>query len=247
GDLLRTITRGVRGTPMPPFHMLPDKDRLAVIQYIKYELAVDRQDPANPYLYFVAEPPEPPIYIDRPPPPSEELIARGKLVWKQAKCWECHGDMGKGDGEKAAGLEDDFGYPIPPADLTTGQFKSGPSVKDIYRTMSTGLSGTPMPSYSDSLTETDRWALAYYVLSLSAYTDPLTRQPLQISARDRAALNNPALKADESHYAYTPAKPTPENIHYAGEAWATRHGIEVLSASSKAASLSIDAESQQRR
>ena len=80
-------------------------------------------------------------------------LAHGKDVWQNAKCWECHGQTGKGDGEKAAGLKDDFGFPIRPADLTSGQFKSGPAVQDIFRTMSTGLSGTPMPSYRDSLPE----------------------------------------------------------------------------------------------
>ena len=39
------------------------------------------------------------------------------------------------------------------ADLTTGQFKSGPGVDDIFRTMTTGLVGTPMPSYGRSLAE----------------------------------------------------------------------------------------------
>ena len=39
GDLLRTITRGVRGTAMPAWYDLPLADRLSVIQYIKYELA----------------------------------------------------------------------------------------------------------------------------------------------------------------------------------------------------------------
>ena len=61
--------------------------------------------------------------------------------------------------------------------------------------MSTGFSGTPMPSYRDSLPEQDRWALAYYVLSLSAFKDPLTGEPLPISAADRAALNDPKLEA----------------------------------------------------
>ena len=67
GDLLRTITRGVRGTAMPAWYELPLNDRLAVIQYIKYELAVDRSDPASPYAYFVEEPPGPPLYIGKPP------------------------------------------------------------------------------------------------------------------------------------------------------------------------------------
>jgi cytochrome c oxidase cbb3-type subunit I/II len=204
GDLLRTITRGVRGTAMPAWYELPLTDRLAVIQYIKYELAVDRTDPAKPYAFFKEEPPGAPLYIGRPPAPSQAIVAHGKEVWQSAKCWECHGNTGKGDGEKAPGLKDDFGFPSPPADLTSGQFKSGPAVADIFRTMTTGLSGTPMPSYRDSLPEQDRWALAYYVVSLSAFKDPLTGELLSISATDRAALNDPKLEAGSPDDAYVP-------------------------------------------
>jgi cytochrome c oxidase cbb3-type subunit 2 len=229
GDLLRTITRGVRGTAMPPWHELLEKDRLAVIQYVKYELSADRSDPAKPYFYFVEEPLKPPIYIGQPPAPSAELLKRGETVWKEAKCWECHGDGGKGDGEKAPGLEDDLGFPIPPANLTTGQFKSGAGVKDIYRTMSTGLSGTPMPSYMATLSEEDRWALSYYVLALSAYTDPLTGEKMRIAEADRAALNDPATKATESHYAYK-SKAGGRPTYYAGEAWAKKHGFDFAEA-----------------
>src|SRR5260370_10321617 len=63
GDLLRTITRGVRGTAMPAWYELPLTDRLPVIQYIKHVLAVDRSDPAKPYPYFTREPPGQPPYI----------------------------------------------------------------------------------------------------------------------------------------------------------------------------------------
>ena len=170
---------------MPAWYELPLNDRLAVIQYIKYVLAVDRSDPKKPYAYFTEEPPGPPLYIGQPPAPSSDIVAHGKEVWQNAKCWECHGQTGKGDGEKAAGLKDDFGFPVRPADLTSGQFKSGAGVEDIFRTMSTGLSGTPMPSFRDSLSEQDRWALAYYVLALSAFKDPLTGEPLHISAADQ--------------------------------------------------------------
>ena len=204
GDLLRTITRGVRGTAMPAWYELPLNDRIAVIEYIKYELAVDRSDPTKPYAYFVEEPAGAPLVVGPAPAPSAELINHGKDVWQSAKCWECHGHTGKGDGEKAAGLKDDFGFPVRPADLTSGQFKSGPAVEDIFRTMSTGLSGTPMPSYRDSLSEADRWALAYYILSLSAFTDPLTGEPLPISSADRTALNDPKLEADSPEDAYVP-------------------------------------------
>jgi cytochrome c oxidase cbb3-type subunit I/II len=204
GDLLRTITRGVRGTAMPAWYMLPLTDRLAVIQYIKYVLAVDRSDPTKPYAYFAEEPPGQPLYIGRPPAPSRDILAHGKDVWQNAKCWECHGQTGKGDGEKAAGLKDDFGFPVRPADLTSGQFKSGPAVQDIFRTISTGFSGTPMPSFRDSVPEADRWALAYYILSLSAFKDPLTGEALKISSADRTALDNPKLEANTPDDAYVP-------------------------------------------
>jgi len=218
GDLLRTITRGVRGTAMPAWHELPLTDRLAVIQYIKYELAVDRSDPAKPYAFFKEEPPGPPLYIGRPPVPSEQMLAHAKDVWRNAKCWECHGQTGKGDGEKAPGLKDDLGFPVKPADLTAGQFKSGPTVEDIFRTMTTGLSGTPMPSYRDPLSEEDRWALSYYVLALSAYKDPLTGEPLPIAPSDRRALNDPALEAGTPDKAYIPS----------GRATASRGGAHVF-------------------
>ncbi len=193
-DLLRTITRGVRGTAMPAWFELPLEDRLSVIQYIKYELAADRSDPRNPWLYFVEEAPGALLEIGPPPPPSRELVARGNEIWLQAKCWECHGDGGRGDGEKAAGLRDATDYAIVPANLALGLFKSGPDVTDIFRTISVGLSGTPMPAFQNAFPEQDRWALAYFVLSLSAYTDPVSGQPLAVPDAVRALLEDPELQ-----------------------------------------------------
>ncbi|TJW41075.1 MAG: cytochrome c, partial [Mesorhizobium sp.] len=214
---LRTITRGVRGTAMPAWYELPLTDRLAVIQYIKYELAVDRSNPAQPYAFFIEEPPGPPLYIAKPPTVSQAILERGKEVWKIAKCWECHGMTGKGDGQKAAGLKDDLGFGIVPADLTSGQFKSGTAVEDIFRTMTTGLSGTPMPSYRDALPEEDRWALSYFVLALSAYKDPLGGAPLAIADKDRAALNDLTLEAVSPDKAYVPGGVPAQNTSELGE------------------------------
>jgi len=201
GDMLRTISRGVRGTAMPPWYDLPLNDRLAVIQYIKYELAVDRTNPNKPIGFFDDSPGEP-LYIPPPPPPTTAMITHGKEIWVEAKCWECHGETGKGDGQKAAGLTDDPGFAIRPANLTGGQFKSGPAVTDIFRTISTGLSGTPMPSYRDAFPDADRWALSYYILSLSAFTDPIIGEPLTISPADREALDNPKLQTPGPEQAY---------------------------------------------
>ena len=63
---------------------------------------------------------------------------------------------------------DDWGYPIRPADMTKRwTFRASATREDIYRTFTTGLNGTPMPSYQQTISEEDRWALVDYVWSLS--------------------------------------------------------------------------------
>jgi cytochrome c oxidase cbb3-type subunit 2 len=178
GDLYRTLTRGVRWTAMPTWHELPEKDRFAVIAYIK-----------TFSQRWSEERPEPPIVIGEPPRPTSELLARGKELYTQAKCFQCHGDGGQGDGPSANELRDDLKFPIRPADFTKGQFKGGGDVADIYRTMTTGLDGTPMPSFADSMNDDERWAISYYVLSFSAFNDPLTGQRLKLDPAARARLN----------------------------------------------------------
>ncbi len=194
GDLLRTITVGVRGTAMPTWHELTEKDRLAVIQYIKTFSE-----------FWKEETPLPPIEIPKPPPASPEMIAQGKEAFESAKCWQCHGRGGKGDGPSANELKDDWGFPIRPADFTRGLFKSGPGVRDIFRTMSTGLNGTPMPSYIDTLSEEQRWQISYYVLSFSAYRDPLHNKEYDIPEAVKTALDSPDVQAPDSKHAFNPA------------------------------------------
>jgi cytochrome c oxidase cbb3-type subunit I/II len=179
GDLYRTLTRGVRWTAMPTWHEIPEKDRIAVIAYIKTFSS-----------RWKDEKPEPPVPIGDPPKATAELLARGKELYAQAKCFECHGDGGKGDGPAAAELADDLGFPIRPADFTKGQFKGGGDVRDVFRTMTTGLDGTPMPSFADSMKEDERWAISYYVLAFSAFNDPLTGEKLKLDPATRALLND---------------------------------------------------------
>lgn len=197
GDLFRTITRGVRWTAMPTWHELSDKERMAVAGYIK-----------TFSTRFKDETPEPPLLIGDPPKATAELVARGKDLYVKAKCFQCHGPGGKGDGPSADEMKDLAGFPIRPADFTRGQFKGGSSVRDIFRTMSLGLDGTPMPSFADSMTEPERWAISYYVLSLSAWVDPLTGKRLEVAPQTRARLNGPEIEADHPRLAVDPNEPT---------------------------------------
>ena len=190
GDLYRTVTRGVRWTAMPTWHELPDKDRLAVVAFIKTFSKRWKEEKLEPPLIATA------------PSASGEIVARGKDLYASAKCWECHGEHGRGDGPSAAQLKDDLDRPIRPTDLTRGQLKGGAHVADVFRTMTNGLDGTPMPSFADTMPDDERWAISYYVLSLSAWADPLTGEKLALPRAAREALNSAAVVADHPRRAW---------------------------------------------
>lgn len=193
GDLVRTITRGVRWTAMPTWHEVGEKERLAVVTYLKTLSRRWKEDAT-----------EAPLVIPPAPRATPQLLVEGKALYERAKCAECHGETGKGDGPSAGTLKDDFERPIQPADFTRGELKAGATVADVYRTMTTGLDGTPMPSFADAMTDAERWAISYYVLSLSAWVDPLTGQRLPLSAEARAALDAAAGTSRDPRDAFEP-------------------------------------------
>lgn len=160
-DIFRTISRGVRTTSMLAQLHLSEKERWAVTEYLKT---------FSPR--FKVKKTSEPISIPAQPSPDAELLALGKRMYADAGCIQCHGSRGKGDGTSAKELKDDWGEPISPTDLTLKPFKSGPNPEDLYRTLSTGLNGTPMPSYADVLTPKERWSLVFYLLSIATEERP---------------------------------------------------------------------------
>jgi mono/diheme cytochrome c family protein len=156
-DILKIMENGIRRSFMPSHRKeLPEKTKKAIIEYLKtFSERWEEEDPCDPI------PVKSPEWVGSP-----SSVEKGKRVYKEMKCWECHGYEGKGDGPKADKLKDDWGKRIWPFDFTTGDLKRGTSPENIYITFTTGLDGTGMPSYEDSLSEEDRWHLVSYTLKL---------------------------------------------------------------------------------
>jgi DMSO reductase family type II enzyme heme b subunit len=160
-DLKETIKKGIPHTGMPAWPDFTDDQLFNLVYFIK-TFAEDFTDPDA----IVA-----PLTIPKAPPFSELSANKGRKVYEENQCIDCHGKYGRGDGESAPTLEDDWGRYIRPTDLTKRwTFRGGTAREDIYRTFNTGLNGTPMPSYADHIEPEDRWRLVDYVYSLSSDT-----------------------------------------------------------------------------
>ena len=176
-DLFRTVTRGVPGTSMPSWSMLSPDDRWALVHFIKtFSQRFEKEQPSAP------------MAISEPPEATDEVLAQGKDLYKQAGCHSCHGLSGHGDGPSAATLKDDWGRSIRPFSFTSGRpLKSGRTVSDLYRIVMSGFPGTPMPGFGEVLPPEMAWALASYVDSLrgSAMNPFAVRGDIEF---DRAAI-----------------------------------------------------------
>lgn len=164
-DLFRVVTNGVAGY-MPSFLGLSEEERWAVIAYIKtFNPAFKNASPATTPMGF------PKI------PSSPDSIDRGRVVYLEQGCIDCHGNNGKGDGEffREGLLTGQNEMPSQPRDLTNlASFKNGATPRDIARTIMTGLSGSPMMAHDEEFAgnEEDVWHVVNYILSLSREPRP---------------------------------------------------------------------------
>lgn len=164
-DLFRTISQGMPGSAMPGFTRLSEGERWALVAYIK-ALSVFEKD-GQIYNHFALQKEPHPLAIPPATPLTPESLARGKQLYIDAGCVDCHGVKGKGDGPSAPDLKDELGYPILPNDFTRGIFKGGGKEEEIYLRMMTGLAGTPMPSYEGVFTPEEGWDVVHYIHTLS--------------------------------------------------------------------------------
>lgn len=186
-DLIRTISRGMPGSAMPPWGHLPNADLAALARYVRQvhvtavraELAL--QAPQRGWSEADLErevaartQPGPPIMVPPEPVFDDLRWFRGRRIYLEA-CAACHGADGQ---PVAANVKyDSDGYPVPPRSFVNGIFKGGSESHQLYVRVLKGLPGTPMPAYESAYAEDELWDLVHYTQSLA-----------RAGAQDRAQL-----------------------------------------------------------
>ena len=165
-DLERAIRHGVPGTSMRDFgDVLSGSEIRGLIVILKQ---------FSPQKFS-----QQPLASPAPEPPeiNAALLDEGKTAYTRLGCDKCHGQTGMGDGPSAKGLVKDDGTPETTYDLTTHTFRRPRSedehtqaarIQLIYRSLTTGLAGTPMPSFKDAGSTREIWAVAAFVESFTA-------------------------------------------------------------------------------
>lgn len=158
-DLFNTIGRGLTNSNMPIWNTFSDQQRADLVAYIKTFSGRWEKEKAGE-----------PINIPAEPPVTIESISHGKYLFTKLECWKCHGPQGKGDGPSAATLTDSKDNPIRPYNFAAGaddsRFKCGSANRDIYKIFMTGVDGTPMPSFADTIKPADAWDLVHFLRTL---------------------------------------------------------------------------------
>jgi cytochrome c oxidase cbb3-type subunit 2 len=189
-DLYRIITRGIYRTSMPDWSLLTERERLAVIEYVK-GFSPEWQKRGSGQPIFI---PTPPATLGSP-----ESIARGREVYENLGCRACHGATGHGDGPSSLTLEPDvWGNKQKPFDFTSGRLKSGPNPQDVYRTFMVGVGGTAMPAFGDvfnnpdgeTFKEGDAWHLVSFIVSLRAPAATASARAAELAGGDVTATEN---------------------------------------------------------
>lgn len=188
-DLVATLHRGVTGTSMPNFRLLPRKEIEAVVDYVmvlaqrgELEFQVASEAEASEELdpEYVPELiedvktrwKEAELSLTQPLTPQPELtmdrVTAGREAFLSKGCSKCHGDDGRGHTKDNIG-KDSWGFSTRAADLTSGMLHGGQEPIDIYRRIMNGINGSPMPGFKSALESEPEtiWNLVAYVLHVS--------------------------------------------------------------------------------
>lgn len=151
-DLFRSVSNGIPLSSMPAWkYFLTEQEIWDAVAYVKTFSDRFQREVPRP----IVVPPEPPL--------TEETVARGRELYHKLVCVQCHGVKGQGNGPRAKKLKDAWGNRIKPRDHTRGIYKGGFANSDLYRRVSNGIGGTPMPTFAEELKPEEIWSLIHYI------------------------------------------------------------------------------------
>ena len=152
-DLISVVANGLHASAMPFWRDVLDSTEIrAVVEHVK-SLSAAFGGPAPR-----------PLPISRRVPPGEASLARGRDLYASKGCAGCHGADGRGD----LILTDSKGHRVIARDLSAPwTFRGGASPEQIWLRITTGLVPAGMPPFAATTTESERWDLVNYTLSLA--------------------------------------------------------------------------------
>ena len=155
-DIFTIITDGMPGTSMPPWKVLTEKERWNLVAYIKTFAGEKLKEAPKK------------VELPKEVGSSEASIKRGKEMYEAIECHKCHGSDGRADGPSRGELKDEWGSPVPPANLAKRwTFRGGHSRTDIATRIANGVLGTPMPAFLEAVEKPeDVWHLTNFIMSL---------------------------------------------------------------------------------
>ena len=112
--------------------------------------------------------------------PRERPDTRHGAELFAVNCTPCHGPRGDGDGPRAKELDP------PPAKLSDAARLDDAAPYVFYNAITLGVAKTAMASFADSLSDRERWDLAFDLWSLRIPPPASSIPPLRISLRDLA-------------------------------------------------------------
>jgi mono/diheme cytochrome c family protein len=185
-DFGQIIKKGLHGTAMLPWDLSDVQVRI-VMQYIK-TFAPAVWEGKDKTLGAPIIPTRDPYGLAH----RDSAILRGKKVYHVvAQCWTCHRAYDTKENisnfnkeinnepikEFDATMYDvkpqdsDYGVKTTPPDFTWHSVRSAKSVEELYIRITAGVGGTAMPSWKDTLSDDDVWAVSHYVHYLMDFKD----------------------------------------------------------------------------
>ena len=177
---------------MPSFSFLSDDERRAISEYLFYlgdRAAAERmiiapteyQGSAGPAVKPAVPNTDPNAPAQGWPTFKSSGYYEGKLLFV-ARCMTCHGCTGNGLGHYGGTLI------VTPANFKVDPFRTMPDEQWFWH-VSEGVQGSVMPSWKESLTVSQRWAIIRYVQAV--YAHAVERDPDEGDVPSEYAKKNP--------------------------------------------------------